>query len=94
MSPLSRWIAFATAPALLTLFAAARAFTDQNAAFEEVAADRSARVVLTDSVVAPVRTAWVPPTAKSLDGFKPVWPADRRAASSAPTAVAKAGAKR
>jgi hypothetical protein len=78
----SRWFASLTlAPlAVLTLQGLALnayAFTDSNAELKEAAADRSARVVVVGKATpapAPVRTAWVPQTAKSLDGFKPVFP--------------------
>jgi len=68
----TRWIALA----LLAAASAAQAFTDSDADMKEAAADRAARVVITGKAApqAPVRTAWVPPTAKSLDGFKPVFP--------------------
>lgn len=76
MNPKTRWIALA----VLTAASAAQAFTDLDADMKEAAADRSARVLITGKAarpaVAPVRTAWVPPTAKSLDGFKPVFPRD------------------
>ncbi len=94
MNALSRWIAFATAAALLAPLPAARAFTDANAALKEAAADRSARVLVTGKAAAPVRTVWVPPTAKSLDGFKPVLPADRADPSPRAPALARADVKR
>ena len=77
MNSLRRWIAFASFAAVLALPTSARAFTDSNAELKEASADRSARVVVTGKAAPPVRTAWVPPSAKSLDGFKPVLPPER-----------------
>lgn len=94
MNALSRWIASATAAALLAPLPAARAFSDGNAALKEAAADRSARVVVTGKAAAPVRTVWVPPTAKSLDGFKPVLPADRAEPVPPAPALARADVRR
>jgi hypothetical protein len=77
MTPLPRWIAFASFAAVLVLATtAARAFTDSNAELREAAAERSNRVVVTGKAERPVPTAWVPISPKSLDGFKPVFPAD------------------
>lgn len=77
MTSLPRWIGFASFAAVLALATSARAFTDSNAEVQEAAADRSARVVVTGKAAPPTRTAWVPPSAKSLDGFKPVLPPQR-----------------
>ena len=76
MNSLPRWIAFASFATVLVLSSAARAFTDSNADLKEATADQYARVVVTGKAAPPVRTVWVPPSAKSLDGFKPVFPAD------------------
>ena len=77
MNTLPRWIAFASFAAVLVLATTgARAFTDSNAELKEAAADRSNRVVVTGKAERPVQTAWVPASPKSLDGFKPVFPAD------------------
>lgn len=77
MNSLPRWIAFASFAAVLVLATSARAFTDSNAEVKEATADRYARVVVTGKAAPPVRTAWVPPSAKSLDSFKPVLPPER-----------------
>ncbi len=78
MNTLPRWIAFASFAAVLVLATtAARAFTDSNAELKEAAADRSSRVVVIGKAERRVQTAWVPASAKSLDGFKPVFPEDR-----------------
>jgi len=76
MNTLPRWIAFASFSATLVLASgAARAFTDSNAELKEAAADRTDRVVVVGKAAPkPVQTAWVPQTAKSLDGFKPAFP--------------------
>jgi hypothetical protein len=77
MITLPRWIAFASFAVVLVLATtSARAFTDSNAELKEAAAERSNRVVVTGKAERPVQTAWVPTTPKSLDGFKPVFPAD------------------
>jgi hypothetical protein len=82
MNTLPRRIAFASFAAVLALAAtAARAFTDSNAELREAVADRSARVVITGKAERPVQSAWVPMTAKSLDGFKPVLPEERLVAA-------------
>ena len=82
MTTLPRWLAFASFAAVLVLATtAARAFTDSNAELKEAATDSSARVVVTGKAERPVQTAWVPMTAKSLDGFKPVFPEERLAAA-------------
>ena len=72
MNSLPRWIAFASPAAVLVLATSAHAFTDSNAELKEAKADRAARDVV--AAQAPVRTAWVPPSPKSLAGFKPVLP--------------------
>ncbi|MGQ3052300.1 MAG: hypothetical protein ACT6S0_10995 [Roseateles sp.] len=75
MNTSPRWIAFASFATVFILTSQARAFTDANAALKEAAADRTARVVIIAKAArAPVQTVWVPATAKSLDGFKPVLP--------------------
>ena len=85
--PLPRRIALALLPAVLALAAtASHAFTDSNAELKEAAADRSARVVVAGKAAPPAQAAWVPPSAKRLDGFKPVLPPEPR------TALAKADA--
>ena len=74
---LPRWIAFASFAAVLVLAtSAARAFTDSNAELKEAAAEATNRVVVVGKATPPVRTAWVPASPKSLDGFKPVFPND------------------
>jgi hypothetical protein len=92
MNSLPRWIAFASLAAALGLATSARAFTDSNAELKETKADRSARVVVTGKAAAPVRTAWVPASPKSLDGFKPAFPADPAAPPSGAPLLAKADA--
>lgn len=80
MNTLPRRITFASfAAALVLATPAARAFTDSNADLREATADRSARVVVTGKAERPVQMAWVPMTAKSLDGFKLVLPEERLA---------------
>jgi hypothetical protein len=74
MNTLRRWIAFASFAAVLVLAGPARAFTDSNAELKEAAGDRAARVVVQGKAAPPVRTVWVPTSAKKLDGFKPVLP--------------------
>lgn len=84
MNHLPRWIAFASVPVLLALKQTATyAFTDDNAALKEAAADRAATVALTPAQgPAPAHpTAWVPVSAKSLDGFRPVFAEERLAAA-------------
>ncbi|MBI3349007.1 MAG: hypothetical protein HY020_17580 [Burkholderiales bacterium] len=93
MNSLPRWIAFASFAVVLVLATSARAFTDTNAELKEASADASARVVITGKAARPVQTAWVPPTAKSLDGFKPVFPADRAGAQPRTAVLAKADLK-
>lgn len=91
MNSLPRWIAFASFAAVLVLATSARAFTDSNAELKEAATDRSARVVIIGKAThAPVQTVWVPQTAKSLDGFKPVFPDERALAQSRTPTLAKA----
>lgn len=91
MNTLPRWIAFASFAATLVLSAgAARAFTDENADLKEAAADRGVRVVVTGKAGIPRRTVWVPPSAKSLDGFKPTFPEDRVVLAARPQRVAQA----
>ncbi|WP_157275749.1 hypothetical protein [Pelomonas sp. Root1444] len=92
MNSLPRWIAFPPSAAVLVLVTSAHAFTDSNAELKEAKADRSARVVVAAQATVPVRTAWVPPSPKSLDGFKPVLPPDRVAAPSGAPLLAKADA--
>ena len=92
MNSLHRPLAFASFAAVLVLASPVRAFTDSNAELTEAKADRSARVIVTGKAAAPVRTAWVPPSPKSLDGFKPPFPADRAATSSSAPLLAKADA--
>lgn len=86
MNSLYRWITLSSLAAALVLVAAsASAFTDSNAEQKEVAADRAARIVLVAKAVPPKPVAWLPPaTAKQLDGFKPVLPAERSVAASRP----------
>ncbi|HEY8877723.1 MAG TPA: hypothetical protein VIN03_09185 [Roseateles sp.] len=76
MTKLPRWIAFASFAAVFVLtMTGARAFTDTNAEMKEAAPERLAPVVVTGKAAPPVvRTAWVPASPKSLDGFKPVYP--------------------
>jgi len=95
MNSLYRWITFSSLAAALVLVAAgASAFTDSNAEQKEVAADRAARIVLVAKAVPPKPVAWLPPaTAKQLDGFKPVLPAEHRVAAASqpqPQTLAKA----
>lgn len=96
MNKLPRWMAFATSLISFATLAVladspAKAFTDTNADLKEAAADQSARVVVVGKAQRPVRTAWVPASPKSLDGFKPVFPSDPVVvARQRPTLVAKA----
>lgn len=93
MNRLPRWISFASFAAVLVLASApARAFTDDNAEMKEAAAERGVRVVVTGKAGLPRRTVWVPPSAKSLDGFRPVFPEDRMAMAARPQRVAAAEA--
>lgn len=86
MNKLPRNIAFASLAAVLGLSTTVHAFTDSNAELKE-AAERSARVVVVGKAAPAARTAWVPPSAKRLDGFKPVLPPERGTAQT----LAKAG---
>lgn len=91
MNRLPRWIAFASAPAVLLLqMTATQAFTDSNAEIKEAAAQRAVVPVVTRSAGARPAVAWVPPSVKSLDGFRPVF-ADERLAAARGTQVAQAG---
>lgn len=95
MNTLYRWISLASLAAVVVLATgAAQAFTDANAELKDAATDRSARVVVTAKAAPPARTAWVPTSAKRLDGFKPVLPPQRDhteklAKAEAPPAAAK-----
>lgn len=85
------WTATLSSAALFGLAGLpAGAFTDENAELKEAAADRGVRVVVTGKAGIPRRTVWVPPPAKSLDGFKPVYPEDRLAANARPQRLASA----
>ena len=66
-----------TAAALLVAATTAGAFTDANAELKEAAVIRLERVVVTAKATSQTRTAWVPTSAKRLDGFKPVLPPER-----------------
>ena len=94
MNRLPRWIAFASAPVVLALsMTATHAFTDSNAELKEAVADRAVVPVVTHGAGARPAVAWVPLSAKSLDGFRPVLPADRLAAAQGrATQVAQADA--
>ncbi|MFG6489138.1 hypothetical protein ACG04R_20800 [Roseateles sp. BYS78W] len=83
-----RWIASTLlAVALVLVAVAAPAFTDSNADLKEVAADRTARVVVLAKAQPPRPVAWVPQaTAKQLDGFKPVLPPEHGIAAGHPPA--------
>lgn len=74
-----RWISFAALASTFVLITSdAQAFTDANAELKDAAVQRSARATAVAAKAAPpVRTAWVPTTAKKLDGFKPVLPPER-----------------
>lgn len=75
MNDLPRWMALAALPAALALkMSATYAFTDTNAELKEAVAARATPPAAAARAAAPVRTAWVPPSAKSLDGFRPVFP--------------------
>ncbi len=100
MNPLNlpyRWIVLLSAAAAVVLTVSpAQAFTDSNADLKDAASDRSARVVVVAKAAPPLQAAWVPPTAKRLDGFKPVLPTERDAAARRPsgqTQLAKADAR-
>jgi hypothetical protein len=91
MNRLPRWIAFASAPAVLLLqMTATQAFTDSNADQKEAAAERPVVPVVTRAAGARPAVAWVPPSVKSLEGFRPVF-ADERLAAARGTQVAQAG---
>lgn len=94
MDRLPRWIAFAAAPAVLVLkVTATQAFTDSNAELKEAAAERVVLPAVTRAAGARPAGAWVPLSAKSLDGFRPVFDEERLAAARARgTQVAQAGA--
>lgn len=84
MNTVPRWMAFASVPAVLALrMAATQAFTDSNAEMKEAAFERRAAQAAVPVVAmaqpSPPRTAWVPASPKSLDGFRPVF-ADERLA--------------
>lgn len=69
MNTVSRWIALSTLVAASGL----QAFTDTNAEMKERVAELAARQgELPAQALA--RSVWVPPTAKALDGFRPVYP--------------------
>jgi hypothetical protein len=79
MNFLPRWMAQLTRSplAVLTLQGLAmnaQAFTDTNAEMKEHAAAKPVPIVAKVPPAKPVQLVWVPPTAKSLDGFKPVLP--------------------
>lgn len=93
MTRLPRWIPVALlAPALVGAALPARAYTEDNAEMKEVAAERGVRVVVTGKAGLPRRTVWVPPSAKSLESFRPVFPDERTAAVAGPQRVAAAEA--
>lgn len=80
-----RWIVLLSAAAAVVLTVSpAQAFTDSNADLKDAAPARSARVVVVAKAAPPVQAAWVPPTAKRLDGFKPLLPLERVAATAPP----------
>lgn len=90
--PLPRWITYASLAAVLVFaVTGARAFTDSNAELKEAATDRTARVLSAGRTVPPVQTAWVPVSAKRLDGFKPVLPLERSTALAKAEVPASAG---
>jgi hypothetical protein len=93
MNKLPRRIAFASLAAILGLSTTAHAFTDSNAELKD-AGERSARVVIVGKAAPAARTAWVPPSAKRLDGFKPVLPPERGAAETLAKADVATPAKR
>ena len=78
MNSLYRWTASSSfAAAVLMVATACPAFTDSNAEAKEAALDRLPRVVVVAKAAPPAQTAWVPTSAKKLDGFKPVLPPER-----------------
>lgn len=93
MNRLPRWIAFASVPAVLVLkMTATHAFTDSNAELKEAAAERTVVPVVTRATGTRPAVAWVPPSVKSLDGFRPVFDEERLAAARSRGAqVAQAG---
>lgn len=93
MNRLPRWIAFASAPAVLMLkMTATHAFTDSNAELKEAAAERAVVPVMSRAAGARPAVAWVPLSAKSLDGFRPVFDEERLAAArTRNTQLAQAG---
>ena len=94
MNKLPRWIAVASFAAVVVLaMSGAQAFTDSNAELKEAAAGRRDVVVVTGKAGRPLQTAYVPASAKALDGFKPVFPNDPVVvARQRPLLVAKAAA--
>ncbi|CAM3880074.1 hypothetical protein [Roseateles saccharophilus] len=81
MKTLLRWIAALpfTPLAVLTLQGLAlnaQALTDTNAELKAAAADRAAGMAIVAGAkpARPARMVWVPPTARALDGFKPLLP--------------------
>jgi hypothetical protein len=76
MNNLPRWIAFASAAAVLVLAGSVRALTDSNADLKEAAAAQRVPVIVPGKAALPARVAWVPASPKKLDGFKPVLPPD------------------
>ena len=94
MNNLSRWMAFASVPAVLLLrLTATHAFTDANAELQEAAKARVAVAAVDRAVPPPARMVWVPASVKSLEGFRPVFADEQLAAArSRGTVVAQAGA--
>lgn len=89
---LYRSTVFASLAAAVVLAAIpAFAYTDGNAELKGAAADRAARVVITGKATPPARTAWVPVSAKKLDGFRPVLPPEPQADAAGKLAQAPAG---
>lgn len=90
-----RWLAVAAFPALLLLkMTATHAFTDTNAELQGLTHDRAAAAQAVRQLASgPAQTAWVPPSVKSLDGFRPVYrelqptraPAQHTVVAQAPT---------
>src|SRR5262245_44683224 len=104
MKTLSRWIAHLTVTPLAVLALQgvvldARAFTDTNEEMRHQPTEQRAVAGARAPAVKPVQVVWVPPTAKSLDGFRPVLPPDRSMVAARPQAqpqvqtVAKADAR-
>ena len=94
MNNAPRWIALASFAAVFATAGPTLAFTDSNAELKEAAADRPARAAVVGKTAPPVRTAWVPTSAKRLDGFKPVLPPERDAAQTLAKAELPASVKR